>query len=83
MPNVLKWNGYRVVIRTNDHNPAHVHVIDGKREAAFILNCPDGPPWLREQKGFGAYEINKLIKELHARLNELCTAWGDIHGSVC
>ncbi len=52
MVTVLRVNGFRVVIYPNDHRPAHVHVISAEHEAVFNLNCPDGPPSLRENYGF-------------------------------
>ena len=47
MPTVLRFDGLRVVIYPDDHRPAHVHVIGAGGEAVFILNCPEGPPELR------------------------------------
>lgn len=48
MATVLRWKGLRIMIRTNDHRPGHVHVIGGGQEAVIIPNCLDGPPDLRE-----------------------------------
>lgn len=48
MPTVLRLGALRVVIYPNDHRPAHVHVLGAGGEAVFVLNCPDGPPELRE-----------------------------------
>ncbi len=43
MPTVLRFDAYRVVIYTNDHCPAHVHVIGPQGRAIFELNGPKGP----------------------------------------
>lgn len=48
MPTVLRSSGFRIVIYSNDHRPAHVHAISAEGEAVFVLNCPDGPLELRE-----------------------------------
>lgn len=48
MPTVLRLGALRVVIYPNDHRPAHVHVLGGGGPVVFVLNCPDGPPELRE-----------------------------------
>lgn len=48
MPTVLRLDGLRVAIYPNDHRPAHVHVLGPGSEAVFVLNCPEGPPELRE-----------------------------------
>lgn len=58
MATVLRIRGLRVVVYPNDHRPAHVHVLGGGREAVFNLNCPDGPPELRESYGFNTQELN-------------------------
>jgi len=79
MPTVLRIGGLRVVVYTEDHRPAHVHVV-GDGEAVFALNCPDGPPELRESYGFKAQVLARIQKELSACLQDLCTAWSEIHG---
>ena len=81
MPSVSRINGLRVVIYPNDHKPAHVHVIGSGREASFYLYCPEGPPELRESKGFRAHELNPLLEKLMASLDEMCRSWRKIHGS--
>ncbi len=43
MPTVLRFAGLRAVIYTNDHRPAHVHVIGDGCEAVFEMNCEGGP----------------------------------------
>lgn len=80
MPTIIRIGGLRVVIYPNDHRPAHVHVIGNGCEAVFILNCPDGPPRLRENMGFSRREIGKLIDALAAELPTLCENWRKIHG---
>lgn len=80
MPTVLRLNGLRVVIYPNDHRPAHVHVKGAVGEAVFILNCPDGPPKLRESFGFNLPELNRIADELAKALQTLCAEWRAIHG---
>jgi hypothetical protein len=64
----------------SDHRPAHVHVVGAGGEAVFILNCPEGPPDLREVYGFGFQEIVRIGNELTAHLVALCRHWSEIHG---
>ena len=80
MPTVLRLDGLRVVIYPADHRPAHVHVIGAKVEAVFVLNCPDGPPSLRESYGFSRREELRIQKDLAAHLSTLCLQWSAIHG---
>lgn len=49
-------------------------------EAVFILNCPDGPPELREVYGFSRQDVARMIEDLAAHLVALCEQWRDIHG---
>ena len=79
MPTILRIGGLRVVIYPNDHRPAHVHVI-GDGEAVFILNCPDGPPELRESYGFNRSDVARIEAGLAEHLATLCSEWRDIHG---
>ena len=79
MPTILRIDGLRVVIYPNDHRPAHVHVI-GDGEAVFILNCPDGPPELRESYGFNRSDVARIEAGLVDHLATLCSEWRDIHG---
>ena len=79
MPTVDRIAGLRVVIYPNDHRPAHVHVI-GDCETVFKLNCPAGPPELRENYGFTASRLARIQAALTSRLTHLCAEWSRIHG---
>lgn len=80
MPTVLRLDGLRVMIYTNDHRPAHVHVISTEGEAVFVLNCPQGPPELRERHGVSLRTVNRMQKELAFHLSVLCPKWREFHG---
>lgn len=80
MPTVLRIGGLRVVIYTNDHRPAHVHVLGAGTQAIFRLACPDGPPSLRGSYGLTTAELNRIADALAADLAALCGAWEQIHG---
>lgn len=80
MPTVMRIGGLRVVIYPNDHRPAHVRVIGNGCEATFFLNCPDGPPEVRENFGFKPGELNRISDALAAALAYLCKEWTSIHG---
>lgn len=81
MVKVHEYRGLRVVIYSNDHRPAHVHVIGNGHEATFKLNCPEGPPALDENYGFSKRELTSILAELAAVLTDLCARWGEIHGN--
>ena len=71
----------RVVVYPNDHRPAHVHVIGVGCEAVFNLNCPYGPPELRENFGFRPAQVGKIKTALANELKRLCAEWSKIHES--
>ena len=54
------------MIWPNDHRPAHVHVIGRDGEAVVKLNCPDGPPELRESYSFRLADVNRIADALMA-----------------
>jgi hypothetical protein len=56
-------------------------VIGGGKEAAFKLNCPNGPVEIRENFGFERKELSEIAAGLDAELRQLCEKWGSIHGN--
>ena len=81
MATVLRFLSYRVVIYSNDHRPCHVHAMNDDHEAIFELNCPKGPPSLRENYGFRKATLNLIASNLQNNLTDLCTHWRQIHGN--
>ncbi|RBP08571.1 uncharacterized protein DUF4160 [Roseiarcus fermentans] len=82
MPTVLRFDGLRVIVYPNDHRPAHVHVKGASGEAVFVLNCPNGPPTLRETFGLSRTELNRVENELAGAVATLCAEWRRIHGRI-
>jgi len=81
MPTVARFRGFRITIPVNEHRPAHVHVVGSGGTAVFVLNCPDGPPSLREAVGLTRAELGDVAAELAKRLTALCEDWSTIHGN--
>lgn len=82
MSTVLRVAGLRIVVYFGDHRPAHVHAIGRGGEAVFNLNCPDGPPGLREVYGLSRTEVGRIQRIIVAELSVLCAAWETIHGEA-
>jgi hypothetical protein len=80
MPTIGRLGRLRVVVYPNDHRPAHIHVIGHGHEAVFQLNCPDGPPVLRENHGFSRTELGRAKTALAVQLRDACSAWEAVHG---
>lgn len=81
MPTVKKIDGLRVMVRTNDHPPPHVHVEGPGKQAAFELHCPNGPVTLRDNLGFSKKELQAIADDLNRDIPLLCRKWGEIHGN--
>jgi hypothetical protein len=82
MPTILRVGGFRIAIYSSDHRPAHVHVVGHGGEAVFDLNCPKGPPALREVYGLFRSAVAHVRAVVADELLVLCVAWEAIHGKA-
>lgn len=72
---------YRVTVYSNDHKPAHVHVLGKGCEARFKLNCPFGPVEFWDLEGpWTKAHIVELGDEIAVNLDDCCKIWSEIHG---
>jgi len=71
--------GYRFVIYTQDHEPAHVHVI-GEGEAKFDLLGAKDESRLVWSVGIPRGDLRKIVQEARLRRDEFLKAWERIHG---
>lgn len=79
MVTVLRADGLRVVIYTNDHLPAHVHVY-GDGEAKIDLFGPNGGPSLIWADGMTRGEVRRAMRVVAGQCAFLLQRWEDIHG---
>jgi len=79
MVTVLRAYGLRVVIYTNDHDPAHVHVF-GDGEAKINLLSADGPPALIWAVGMSRGEVRRVLRIVSDEQTALLARWEEIHG---
>lgn len=71
--------GFRFVIYTADHEPAHVHVT-GPAQAKINLLGPDGEPELVWSVGIKRADLRRLLAEVGTRRDEMLKEWERIHG---
>lgn len=71
--------GFRFVIYTLDHEPAHVHVT-GPGQAKINLLGADGAPELVSNIGIKRSDMRRLFAEVVERREEFLKAWERIHG---
>lgn len=76
---IHRAHGYRFVIYTVDHEPAHVH-LTGPGQAKINLLGPGGAPELVSSVGIKGSEMRRLFAEVVERREEFLTAWERIHG---
>ena len=76
---VHRAHGYRFVIYTLDHEPAHVH-LTGPGQAKINLLGPDGAPELVSSVGIKRSDMRRLFAEVVERREEFLKAWERIHG---
>ena len=82
MGTVLVLDGWRIMIYTRDHGPAHVHVISATGRIKVKLNCPNGPLDPYEARGVNRGTLRKLLESLEVELDRLCSEWRNIHGDL-
>jgi hypothetical protein len=76
---VHRAHGYRFVIYTLDHEPAHIH-LTGPGQAKINLLGPDGSPELVSSVGIKRSDMRRLFAEVVERRDEFLKAWERIHG---
>lgn len=79
MVTVLRAHGLRVVIFTNDHDPAHVHVF-GDGEAKINLLGTNEAPELAWAEGMSRSDIRRALRLVAEERTTLLARWEEIHG---
>jgi hypothetical protein len=71
--------GFRFVIDTPDHEPAHVHVT-GTGQAKINLLGAGGMPEIVFSAGINRADMRRLLAETTAHRDEFLEEWERIHG---
>lgn len=79
MVTIYRAHGLRVIIFSDDHEPAHVHVF-GDGQAKINLNGPDGTPELIWAEGMKANDLRRAMQLVRDQQAQFLTRWRDIHG---
>ena len=77
MVTILSTNGFRFVIYTNDHDPAHVLAINADGEAKINLTGAVDLVWVDGMKRSSVRKVMQIVVEHHA---EFLARWEEIHG---
>ena len=76
---VHRAHGFRFVIYTDDHEPAHIHLI-GDGLAKVHLLGPDGQPEVVDVRGIKRSDMRRIYAEIVERREEFLAEWERIHG---
>ncbi len=76
---VHRAHGFRVVIYTQDHEPAHVHIV-GAGRAKINLFGPDGRPEVVDVVGIKKSDMRRLLSEVMEHRDRFMREWERIHG---
>ena len=71
--------GFRFVIYTQDHEPAHVH-ITGAGQAKINLLGKDDLPELVYSMGIKRADLRRIVHEVAVEQSRLLAEWERIHG---
>jgi hypothetical protein len=77
---VHRAHGFRFVIYTFDHEPAHVH-ITGPGQAKINLQGPDGVPVAVYSLGIKRTDMRRLMAEVTEHQTHFLSEWEKIHGA--
>lgn len=79
MVTIYRAHGLRIVIFTDDHEPAHVHVF-GDGHAKINLIGPDGGPELIWAEGMKRNEVRRAMDVVIEQQVGFLARWREIHG---
>jgi hypothetical protein len=79
MVTIHRAHGLRVIIFTDDHEPAHVHVF-GDGQAKINLVGPDGAPVLLWVEGMKANDVRRAMQLVRDHQQAFLDRWREIHG---
>lgn len=80
MPTVLRKQGFRFQIFTDDHEPAHTHVFKAGKEVVISLGDEETKPWVRENKGMKQKDQDQAVLIVAEYRDYLWEKWRESHG---
>ena len=76
----IKHNGFKLIIRSNDHNPPHVHVVKAGGELVFVLGNDGEEPFPdRELAPMKKTDARNALKTVKEKKMELIQKWRAVH----
>lgn len=78
MVTIYRAHGLRVVIFTDDHEPAHVHVF-GDGQAKITLAGAGGAPELMWARNMSHGEVRRSLRVVRGNQDYLLRRWRELH----
>ncbi len=75
MGTVVVYRNVRIVVRTNDHDPPHIHAIRGDAEAKIEIVSRE----IHYSSGFSKRDLERIVDFLASQEELLLEAWDAIH----
>ena len=79
MVTIYRAHGLRVIIFTDDHEPAHMHVF-GDGQAKINLVGPDGVPTLVKAEGMKVNDLRRAMQIVRDQQEQFLSKWREFHG---
>lgn len=79
MVTIYRAHGLRIIIFTDDHEPAHVHVF-GDGQAKINLIGPGGSPALVWAEDMKANDLRRAVQLVNDQRELFLAKWREIHG---
>jgi len=80
MPTVLRKDGFDVMIYTQDHFPAHVHVWKAGKQIIIDLGSDQEAPSVRENVSMSKANGRRALRIVEENQSLLLDGWRQIHG---
>ena len=81
MPTVHRQEGFRVIVNTDDHRPAHVHCVRGDAVVIVNLATERAAATLRESNKQAKHnDLADAVRIVNENDHKLWNAWRFYHG---
>ena len=80
MPTILRFGAFRIMIYTDDHAPAHVHVAGNGGLVIFNLDEANRTVSIREEYDVSKRDARLIADYLGLNIGILMAAWRQLHG---
>lgn len=80
MPTVVVVEGFRIIVRTSDHRPPHVHVVKGSGEIRVLLYEDRRAVYWDEKRPMAVKAKVRAVQLVQEYQAECLDVWRRIHG---